>query len=51
MNDDHEFESDAMLSLTPVLFVERIEPCLDFWSFLGFEKMMEAPQGESGRAG
>jgi uncharacterized glyoxalase superfamily protein PhnB len=33
--------------LTPVLFVEAIEPCLPFWvERLGFEKTVEVPQGD-----
>lgn len=32
--------------LTPVLFVEKIEPCLPFWvERLGFEKTVEVPEG------
>jgi len=40
-----------MKSLTPVIFVEEIEPCLEFWNMLGFEKTMEVPEGEGGAAG
>jgi uncharacterized glyoxalase superfamily protein PhnB len=36
-----------MLSLTPVLIVEEIESCLDFWYGLGFEKTMEVPTGDT----
>ena len=32
--------------LTPVLHVEAIEPCLDFWTRLGFEKTAEVPEGD-----
>ena len=32
--------------LTPVLYVEAIEPCLAFWNQLGFEKTMEMPHGD-----
>ena len=32
--------------LTPVLSVEAIEPCLDFWTRLGFEKTVEMPHEE-----
>jgi uncharacterized glyoxalase superfamily protein PhnB len=32
--------------LTPVLFVDRIEPCLEFWvGRLGFQKTVEVPEG------
>lgn len=34
--------------LTPVLFVEKIEPCLEFWvGRLGFEKTVEVPEGNA----
>lgn len=39
-----------MLSLTPVLFVEEIEPCLDFWKYLGFEQTMAVQDETSGKA-
>jgi len=29
--------------VTPVLVVERIEPCLPFWEALGFERTVEVP--------
>lgn len=32
--------------LSPVLFVEAIEPCLGFWTGLGFEKVVEVPEGD-----
>jgi uncharacterized glyoxalase superfamily protein PhnB len=33
--------------LTPVLYVEAIEPCLDLWvKRLGFEKTVEVPEGD-----
>ena len=36
-----------MKKLTPVLFVEEIEPCLDFWvQRLGFTKTVELPEGD-----
>lgn len=39
-------ETNKMLKLTPVLFVEAIEPCLSFWvDRLGFEKTVEVPEG------
>ena len=35
-----------MKKLTPVLFVEEIEPCLPFWvDRLGFKKTVEVPEG------
>ncbi len=32
--------------LTPLLLVEEIEPCLPFWTQLGFEKTAEVPAGD-----
>jgi uncharacterized glyoxalase superfamily protein PhnB len=31
--------------VTPVLFVEKVEPCLEFWERLGFKRAMEVPDG------
>lgn len=37
-----------MKKLTPVLFVEAIEPCLPFWTDrLGFAKTVEVPAGDA----
>ncbi len=37
-----------MRKLTPVLFVEAIEPCLPFWvDRLGFAKTVEVPAGDA----
>lgn len=37
-----------MKKLTPVIFVEHIEPCLPFWEErLGFRRTIEVPQGDS----
>jgi uncharacterized glyoxalase superfamily protein PhnB len=39
-------EANKMVKLTPVLYVEAIEPCLSFWvDRLGFEKTVEVPEG------
>jgi uncharacterized glyoxalase superfamily protein PhnB len=36
-----------MKRLTPVIFVEEVEPCLEFWvDRLGFEKTMGVPEGD-----
>ncbi len=36
-----------MKKLTPVLYVEEIEPCLPFWvERLGFQKVAEVPEGD-----
>ncbi len=35
-----------MKRLTPVLYVEEIEPVLDFWKRLGFEVTAEVPEGD-----
>jgi uncharacterized glyoxalase superfamily protein PhnB len=37
----------SMKKLTPVLVVDRIEPCLGFWTALGFEKTVEVPEGDA----
>jgi uncharacterized glyoxalase superfamily protein PhnB len=40
-------EGETMKRLTPVLFVDRIEPCLEFWvDRLGFTKEAEVAEGE-----
>ncbi|MDA1265619.1 MAG: hypothetical protein O2816_11120 [Planctomycetota bacterium] len=39
-----------MQKLTPVLFVESIEPCLPLWHALGFQTLAEVP-GEDGSLG
>ena len=36
----------TMKKLTPVLFVNEIEPCLDFWTRLGFQRTVEVPEGD-----
>ncbi|HEY8206907.1 MAG TPA: hypothetical protein VIG99_05480 [Myxococcaceae bacterium] len=36
----------TMKKLTPVLIVDEIEPCLGFWTNLGFEKTAEVPEGD-----
>lgn len=33
--------------VTPVLFVEEVEPCLKFWESMGFHRAMEVPDGSS----
>lgn len=33
-----------MQSLTPILIVDAIEPCLDFWERLGFAVTVEVPE-------
>jgi len=39
-------DTPMMKKLTPVLFVEKIEPCLPFWvERLGFTKTVEVPEG------
>ena len=32
--------------LTPLLYVDEIEPCLSFWEKVGFTKKMELPHGD-----
>jgi uncharacterized glyoxalase superfamily protein PhnB len=41
-----EGEPMTVKKLTPILFVEEIEPCLKFWvERLGFEKTIDVPDG------
>ena len=35
-----------MQKLTPVVYVEEIEPVLEFWSRVGFEATVEVPEGD-----
>lgn len=32
--------------ITPILLVDRIEPCLSFWEAIGFDRTTEVPQGD-----
>jgi len=32
--------------VTPVLFVEKVRPCVEFWERLGFQRAMEVPDGD-----
>jgi uncharacterized glyoxalase superfamily protein PhnB len=34
------------MKMTPVLFVEAVEPSLPFWIALGFRKVAEVPEGD-----
>ena len=36
-----------MQSLTPILIVDAIEPCLKFWKRLGFAVTIEVPDGDA----
>ena len=36
-----------MQSLTPILIVDAIEPCLGFWENLGFEATVKVPDGDA----
>jgi uncharacterized glyoxalase superfamily protein PhnB len=41
-----EHKTMTVKKLTPVLFVEDVEPCVKFWvERLGFEKTMDVPDG------
>ena len=40
-------EETLIKSLTPVIFVDRIEPCLGFWEAVGFKRTMDVP-GDDG---
>ncbi|HEX5725542.1 MAG TPA: VOC family protein [Longimicrobiaceae bacterium] len=37
---------EAMKKVTPLLYVEAIEPSLPFWERLGFERTAEVPEGD-----
>lgn len=38
---------NGVKKITPVLFAQEIEPCVNFWvERLGFEKTIEVPEGE-----
>jgi hypothetical protein len=37
----------AMKKVTPILYVEAIEPSLSFWQRLGFERTAEVPEGDA----
>ena len=36
----------SVQSITPILIVARIEPCLEFWARLGFQKIAEVPHDD-----
>jgi len=41
-----ETKTMAVKRITPVLFVEEVEPCLRFWvDRMGFQKTVEVPEG------
>ena len=40
-------EQSAMRKLSPVIIVDAIEPCIDFWARLGFSKTAEVPEGDA----
>jgi uncharacterized glyoxalase superfamily protein PhnB len=45
---EEKMPNKSLKKLTPVLFVEKIEPCLPFWvERLGFQKTAEVPEGEA----
>lgn len=39
-------EPMSIKKITPLLFVEEIEPCLGFWEKVGFQKTVEVPHGD-----
>jgi hypothetical protein len=40
-------ENMNVKKLTPVLYVDQIEPCVTFWvERLGFQKTVEVPEGD-----
>src|SRR6266567_1285169 len=46
-NGEEKKMTVAVKRVTPVLFVEKVEPCLEFWEQLGFKRAMEVPDGEA----
>lgn len=38
--------SHVVRKVTPILYVEAIEPCLGFWEKLGWTKTVELPEGD-----
>jgi uncharacterized glyoxalase superfamily protein PhnB len=36
----------SVKKITAVLLADRVEPCIDFWGQLGFEKTMDVPAGD-----
>ena len=43
---EEETENMTVKKITPVLFVEDVEPCVKFWmDRLGFDKTVEVPEG------
>ncbi len=43
----HPTKDVVMKKLTPIITVEEIEPCLPFWSELGFETTATVPHGDA----
>jgi uncharacterized glyoxalase superfamily protein PhnB len=40
-------KSAAIKKITPILFAQEIEPCIQFWTErMGFQKTVEVPEGE-----
>jgi uncharacterized glyoxalase superfamily protein PhnB len=40
-------KSAAIKKITPILFAQEIEPCIQFWTErMGFQKTVEVPDGE-----
>ncbi|MBI4953103.1 MAG: hypothetical protein HY908_13800 [Myxococcales bacterium] len=40
-------KSFVLKKLAPVMFVEAVEPCVAFWTGLGFDKTAEVPHGDA----
>ncbi|HVO82408.1 MAG TPA: VOC family protein [Terriglobales bacterium] len=45
LQGEEKVKSMTIKKLTPVLLVDEIEPCVQFWQRLGFEKTTEVPDG------
>jgi uncharacterized glyoxalase superfamily protein PhnB len=45
--EEFEMKSAAIKKITPILFAEEIESCIEFWTQrMGFAKIVEVPEGE-----
>jgi uncharacterized glyoxalase superfamily protein PhnB len=45
--EEFEMKSAAIKKITPILFAQEIEPCIQFWTErMGFQKIVEVPEGD-----
>jgi hypothetical protein len=44
---EKNMKSAEVRKITPILFAEEIEPCIQFWTErMGFQKTVEVPEGD-----